>query len=160
MDNSDDFELHTSDEFFSVVKKGSVNSLQQKDLIPFFKKYPLAKLILTCRKIGTSSVFIKLQDIDKSKAFEELDAARSQARKTRLILTNYNIAFIKEMPTILHARVTRYVEKQIFLSILHHITLDENGETRTDDLELAGDGCKWPYMRHLSQLYRSYVPTI
>ena len=143
MDDYHDFELDSFHDLFSVANKDSMISLKQKDLKNFFKKYLIIQLNLTCRNLDPSSVFIKFEDIpDDTKAFDKIDAARNQAERTRLILTNYSIIFIKEMSTSVHARVTRFVERQILTSVLHHITLDPQGEPRTLELEFCGDGCK------------------
>ena len=122
MDDYHDFELDSFHDLFSVANKGSIISLKQKDLKQFFEKCLITQLNLTCRKLGPSSVFIKLKDIpNDSKAFDEIDAARSQAKMIRLILTNYSIIFVKEMPTPVHARVTRFVERPVSYIILHSI---------------------------------------
>ena len=44
------------------------------------------------------------------------------------------------MITQLHSRLTRFVEKQIFLSLLDHFLPDEDGQPRKDALVLCGDG--------------------
>ena len=148
MENHDDFELNSFHDLVSVAEKDSVISLKQKDLKQIFKMYVVRLFSLTCRKLGSSSVFIKL--LEDGKAFDEIDAVRNQARKTRLIFATDGIVFVKEMPSPVHSRVTRFVERRIADSILHRITLDDDGQPRTLDLEVCGDGCKWPANVHRS----------
>lgn len=108
--------------------------------------YCLPSVQLNRRIASPEPVLLHIPDTSIADVVDHLDKLQAKLKASRRILAfDSTILYIKEMPSAIHSRATSYVVEHVAFALRQCLPVNAAGVQSWDDIELAGDGRKYPY---------------
>jgi hypothetical protein len=87
---------------------------------------------------------LQVPDTSIANVLDHLDKLQANFKVHRRMLASDTLLYLKEMPSAIHSRATSYVVEHVAFALRQCLPVNAAGGQNWDDIELAGNGRKYP----------------